>query len=91
MVSKVKKEREFEGNRFLSPNEIEQIQAESKMIVKKKIEINQVALGFTAYMQNALNNEWIKITETVYSNLINNEKSVNGKLSIARISACKGE
>jgi hypothetical protein len=90
LASKIKKEREFEGNAFLTPNDVETIRAESKIRAKKKIEINQIALGFTAFMKDALSNEWIKITETVYSTIINNEKSVNGKLSIARMSTCKG-
>lgn len=90
LLGKIRKEKEFEGNAFLTPDEIENIRVDAKMKAKKKIEINQIALGFTAFMKDALSHEWIKITETVYSTIINNEKSVNGKLSIARMSACKG-
>lgn len=90
LVSKIKKEKEFERNAILMPSEIECIRLDAKMRAKKKIEINQIALGFTAFMKDALSHEWIKITETVYSSIINNEKSANGKLSIARMSTCKG-
>lgn len=91
LTNKVKKEREYEGNRRLSKIEIDALRDEVKILAKKKIEINQIALGFTAFMKDELSNEWIKISETVYSNIINNEKSVNGKLMISRMSTCKSE
>lgn len=91
LVKKIKREREYEECCVLSPVEIESIRAEVKVSVKKKIEINQTALGFTALMKDAHSNRWIKITETVYSNIIYNEKAVNGKLSIVKMSAIRGE
>lgn len=91
LVNKIKKEKEYEGNVILAIDEIDSIRSQAKLQATKKIEINHIALGFTAFMKDTLSNEWIKITETVYSTTINNLKAVNGKLSIARMSACKGE
>lgn len=91
LANKMKKEREYEGNTCISSSQIEAFHAEAKIIAKKKVEINQVALGFTAYGKDIQRNEWKKITETVYSTIINNEKGVSGKLSIARMSVCKGK
>lgn len=91
LTNKLKKEKEYEGNCRLTKAEIDALRGEVEIMAKKKIEINQIVLGFTAFMKDDISNEWIKISETVYSNIINNEKSVNGKLMISRMSTCKSE
>lgn len=91
LFNKIKCEKEYEENRILSSDEKKVLREEVKSSAKKKIEINQIVLGFTAFMRDELSNQWIKIADTVYSNTINNEKSVNGKLMIARMSTCQSE
>lgn len=86
LVRKITAERKFE-NGSVSPGELARIEekAESQ---SKEMNLNQVCLCFQAYIQNPMEDKWVKICEPVYSNVVNNMKSaLVGELRISRMSS----
>lgn len=86
VYQKLKAEIEYEYNRKLSFDELQNINERSDELVKK-ININQVRLGYTAFAKDHINNNWKKICGPVFSTVINNKKNAKvGDLKICRMS-----
>lgn len=81
----------MEQNRRLTDDETKAITAEAERMIKK-VNINQVRLGYSAFMKGIYDENWIQITDLILSDVINNKKSGKvGDLKICRMSACAGE
>lgn len=79
-------EREFEGNRALTDAELSAIERDAEK-QSKEMNLNQVCLGFQAFIKNEAENKWFKLGDPVYSTVVNNMKSaLTGELKIIRMS-----
>lgn len=88
---KMEKEVQMEKNRKLTNEESKRILTDVEKWIKK-VNINQVRLGYIAYMRNSYDNSLIQISDLVLSNVINNKKSGKvGDLKICRMSSCASE
>lgn len=86
LYRKLRQERDFEGKRILTENEISAIQRDADK-QSKEMNLNQVCLCFQAFLKNETDNTMDKICEPVYSSVINNMKSaLTGELRITRMS-----
>jgi Rel homology dimerisation domain/Rel homology DNA-binding domain len=91
LTKKLKAEKEFEESRKLSEEEVSLIASQTDALTKK-VNINQVCLGFTAFYLDEATGAWNKLCDTVYSNVINNQKNAkHGDLKICRISTVASE
>lgn len=89
---KMREERQFETQRCITADEDRVIQERIDELLKKKININQVRLGYTAFVRNELNNTWDRLCGPIFSSVINNKKSGKvGDLKICRMSALTSE
>lgn len=88
---KLREEKEFEVHRRLTEEEDIAIQENIKELMKKKISINQVRLGYTAYVKSEMST-WTKLCGPIFSSVINNKKSGKvGDLKICRMSTHTSE
>ncbi|XP_070500992.1 nuclear factor NF-kappa-B p110 subunit isoform X2 [Chironomus tepperi] len=91
LFEKLKAEKQHEQNRKLSEEENKHLFADAVKLIKKT-NINQVRLGYTAFMKNSYDNTWIKISGPIYSTVINNKKNAKvGDLKICRMSTHTSE
>lgn len=91
LFEKLKAEKQHEQNRKLSDEENKRLFSDAIKLIKKT-NINQVRLGYTAFMKNSFDNTWIKISGPVYSTVINNKKNAKvGDLKICRMSTHASE
>ncbi|CAH1712143.1 unnamed protein product [Chironomus riparius] len=91
LYEKLKAEKQHEQNRKLSEEESKCLFADAVKLIKKT-NINQVRLGYTAFMKNSYDNTWINISGPIYSTVINNKKNAKvGDLKICRMSTHTSE
>ncbi|KAG5679309.1 hypothetical protein PVAND_008886 [Polypedilum vanderplanki] len=89
---KLREEKEFEVHRQVTEEEDRIIKDTIRELMRKKININQVRLGYTAYIRNPLNNTWTQLCGPIFSSVINNKKSGKvGDLKICRMSTHTSE
>jgi hypothetical protein len=90
VYGKMKAQFERENQRPLSDAENRHVCENLERLYKKcNVNINQVRLGYTAYVKNDLDSCLEQISPTVYSTVINNKKSPKvGDLKICRMSTC---
>lgn len=85
---KMRLEKEFELNRQLTLAEISAIEKEAGK-QSKEMNLNQACLCFQAFIKNEVDNNWVRICDPIYSNVVNNLKSAPyGLLKISRMSTC---
>jgi hypothetical protein len=91
LYEKLKAEKQHEQHRKLSEEEDKRLFADAVKLIKKT-NINQVRLGYTAFMKNSYDNTWIQISGPIYSSVINNKKNAKvGDLKICRMSTHTSE
>lgn len=91
LFQKMKQEKMFELNRPLNDEEAKHISESVKKMITK-VNINQVRLGYTAYVQDETNQSWLKLCGPSFSTAINNKKSGKvGDLKICRMSTFTSE
>jgi hypothetical protein len=89
---KLREEKEFELHRSINAEEDRVIKESIKELMRKKININQVRLGYTAFIRSEVNNVWVKMCGPIFSSVINNKKSGKvGDLKICRMSTHTSE
>ena len=86
LIRKLSEEKLFEIG-SVSPSDLSKIEEKAEN-QSKEMNLNQVCLCFQAFIHNEMEGRWIKICESVYSNVINNMKSaLVGELRICRMSS----